>query len=404
MDNLKQQFIYHQCKCINWRDDPNNRNHLFSINSRGAIVKIFSHCYIYGLNHCPMYKYFCHLVALLILPICLFANDYDKAWEALHENNRKQALEYLEKAMNDPALVVDAYLTYIYLKTFEGNDQSVKDFDEKILNKVKDPNPYLFALWFNEAALGGYGKKTEKRQLELIKEILADNRFNGSLRSAAHYFNGLSLLDSKEFEKAKKEWGQMGSVTQWQLVGPFENLSRSGFDKSYGPLEHPEKDAAFKSLTNALVKWFSPPHTNNDGWFFIQPHLPNRTAVTYAQSFIDIPADMDVLINAGVNGSIKVWVNDALVISEERERVTELDCYKSACHLKKGYNRVLVQVGYTNNSIPNFIIRLTDNKLRIQYQTWLLLLRRRPYQKSDFQLTPRQNHCLILPNLFLKKK
>ena len=122
-----------------------------------------------------------------------------------------------------------------------------------------------------------------------------------------------------------------------------------------------KKTASFKSLTNALVKWFLPPHTNNDGWFFIQRHLPNRTAVTYAQSFIDIPADMDVLINAGVNGSIKVWVNDALVISEERERVTELDCYKSACHLKKGYNRLLVQVGYTNNSIPNFIIRLTDN-------------------------------------------
>jgi hypothetical protein len=37
-----------------------------------------------------------------------------------------------------------------------------------------------------------------------------------------------------------------------------------------------------------------------NGWFFIQPHLPNRTAVTYAQSFIDVPAEMDVLINAGV--------------------------------------------------------------------------------------------------------
>lgn len=308
-----------------------------------------------------MYKVFCYLVTLLVFPILLLANDYDKAWQALHENNRKQALEYLEKAMGDPASAADAYLTYIYLKTFEGNEQVVKDFNEKILDKVEDPNPYLFALWFNEVALGSYGKKTEKHHLDLIKEILTDSRFNGSLRSAARYFNGLNLLDSKEFEKAKKEWEQMGSVTQWQLVGPFENLSRSGFDKSYGPVEHPEKDASFKSLTNALVKWFTPPHTNNDGWFFIQPHIPNRTAVTYAQSFINVPADMDVLINAGVNGSIKVWVNDALVVSEERERVTELDCYKGECHLRKGYNRILVQVGYTNNSIPNFIVRLTDN-------------------------------------------
>ena len=112
-----------------------------------------------------------------------------------------------------------------------------------------------------------------------------------------------------------------------------------------------------------MIKWFIPPKSNNDGWCFIQPHIPNQTAITFAQSFVYVPQDMEVLINGGVNGSIKVWINDALVMSQERERVTELDCYKSFCTLKKGYNRVLVQVGYTDNSLPNFIIRFTDDKL-----------------------------------------
>ena len=310
-----------------------------------------------------MNKFFCHVTVLLLLPVFALANDYDKAWEALHQNNRKEAFEYLEKAMKDPASSVDATLTYIFLKTFEGNEKDFKDFDERVLKKVNDPNPYLFAMWFNQAALGSYGKKTESHQLALLDKIFKENRFNGSLKSAAHYFDGLNLLYSKEFAKAQTEWDQVGSITKWQLVGPFENLSGSGFDKSYGPLEHPEKDASFKSVTNAMIKWFSPPYTNNDGWFFIQAHIPNTTAITYAQSFINAPADMDVVLNAGVNGSVKVWVNDVLLVSEEKERVTELDCYKSPCHLKKGYNRVLVQVGYTQNSIANFLVRFTDEKL-----------------------------------------
>ena len=89
-----------------------------------------------------------------------------------------------------------------------------KILSEKILDKVKEPQSLPVCLIsFNEAALGGYGKRTEKRQLrELIKEILADgvNRFNGSLRSAAfHYFNGLSLLRlRKNLKKQKKNGGK----------------------------------------------------------------------------------------------------------------------------------------------------------------------------------------------------
>src|ERR1051325_8833089 len=54
-----------------------------------------------------MYKFFSYLSLLLLLPALLRGNDYDKAWEALHQNNRKQAFEYLEKAMNDPASSVN---------------------------------------------------------------------------------------------------------------------------------------------------------------------------------------------------------------------------------------------------------------------------------------------------------
>lgn len=303
------------------------------------------------------------LVVLLCITFSVQANDYEKAWEALSRNDHKTAKEYLLKAIKDPATATDAYLTYLYVISFEGREDAETGFMEHIPGKVDDVNPYIYALWFNDAVLGAYGKKSKKYQLQLLDKIMEGAEYNGSLRSAAHYVKAMHLLYSTEYDKAKKEYGKMGSITQWQLTGPFDNLSGSGFYKSPGPLQHPEAGAEFRSLTNAGITWFTPEKLCDDGWIFINTHIPYSTAVCYAQSFVYAPEDMDVLVNAGVSGSVKVWVNDALAISEAREYVTELDYYKSRCHLRKGYNRVLVQLGITNNSTGNFIIRFTDTKL-----------------------------------------
>lgn len=307
-----------------------------------------------------MYKTLLLICAFLTFHLVHFANDYDKAWEALRKNDRKQAIAYLEKALKDPVTATDAYITSIFLKEFGGGKIVNDRFSEMVMDKVKDVNPYLFAMWFNDAVLGQYGRKTIKDQLDLLDQISKRNDINGSLKSASKYVLGMHFLNSNQFEKARPEWQKMGALGDWQLVGPFENLSGSGFHKSYGPLEHAEATADFKSSGNAIIHWFRPARLNEDGWIFLQSHIADNTAITYAQTFVYAPEDMKAVINAGVNGSLKVWVNDLLVIAEAKERVTELDCYKSYAQLKKGYNRILVQTGYTNNSIPNFIIRCTD--------------------------------------------
>ena len=295
-----------------------------------------------------------------MLQFFVFANDYDKAWEALQKNDRKQASEYLQKAIKNPETATDAYITSILLKEFEGANETSDQFHEMVLGKVKDANPYLFALWFKDAVVGQYGKKTNKGQLELLDQIWSWKDINGSLKAASKYVLAMHFLTSNQFENAKGEWAKMGSLSNWQLVGPFENLSGSGFYKTYGPLEHPEETANFKSVTKASIQWFTPSNISKEGWVFLNSHVPENTAITYAQTFVYAPEDMKVVINAGVNGSLKVWVNDGLIIAEAKERVTELDCYKSYARLKKGYNRVLVQIGVTNNSTANFIIRCTD--------------------------------------------
>src|SRR5688500_12537673 len=127
-----------------------------------------------------MYKPPLLICTFLFSFLTLLANDYDKAWEALLKNDRKQAIVYLEKALKDPSTRTNGHITSVFLKEFEGGKLANGQFRALVLNKVKDANPYLFAMWFNDAVLGQYGKKTVKSQLELLEEIYKRNDINGS--------------------------------------------------------------------------------------------------------------------------------------------------------------------------------------------------------------------------------
>ncbi len=305
------------------------------------------------------------IIALLTGIFCFsgaFANDYEDAWTALSKKNFKEAEILLQKAKQHSATALDAYLTQTFLQTYQGNETLINGLIDNISSNP-DKSAYLYALWFNGSALGGYGKKTQQHQLNFLNSIIADNTYNGSVKSAAHYVRQLHYLYSNEFEKARKEAAQIGAIQNWQVTGPFENLSGSGFNTEFGPLLSADAATKFIAINNIEVAWFSPSRMNNDGWVFTYAHLPYNTAIIYAQTFVYSAENAKLLLNAGGSGSLKVWVNDALVLSEAKEKITELDYYKNYCSLNKGYNRVVVQLGYTDNSNPNFIIRFTDEKL-----------------------------------------
>ncbi|MDO6429270.1 DUF3857 domain-containing protein [Flavitalea sp. BT771] len=290
-----------------------------------------------------------------------YSNDYEDAWKALHRNDRQMAKTLLQKAMQDPQTAVDAYITYTFIRSFEGTDKEVDDLGARLYDQLKDPNPYLFALWFNPSALGGYGKKTG-HQLQLLQRLLTDSKVNGSIRAAAHYFKALHNLYSNDIDGARKEWTKVGSAGPfWQLAGPFDNLGGSGYYKDYGPLQHPESDATFTSVNNAVVKWFSPPLMSTESYAFPYAHFQRSTAVVYAQTFVYSPDDRKLFLQAGMGGTLKVWINDRLALACDKELLTEMDYFRQEIRLKKGYNRLLVQLGYEDNSSPNFIIRFTDN-------------------------------------------
>lgn len=306
------------------------------------------------------------LLLLFLLPAVSFAQTdaYEQAWNALNKNQHEAAERLLEKAMTVKSTAGDAYITNLYLKSYRGKDKEIRNFADSFYRQQVNPYPYVYALWFSKPVLGEYGKKTKPWQLNMIDQLIADQKSPGSLVAAANYQKALHYIFSAEHEKAVGYANAVGGLQNWQFTGPFENLSGSGFYKDNGPLQHPEPQAVFKSATNAAIQWFTPAAEVKEGWILVQHHFEASTAVVYAQTFVNSPTDQNVICNAGFSGALKLWINDELLISESKEKTTELDAYSVNYRLRKGVNRVLVQLSFTDLSVPNFCIRITDQNYR----------------------------------------
>lgn len=306
-------------------------------------------------------KRFSIISMLLLLVFAAFGNDYDDAWKALNRNDRATAKRLFEKALNDPKTGADAAMMLLMINTKDNNESEISGLWDKILKQTADSYPYIFALWFEDGGMGSYSKKN-KSELKIVQKIMDDPNCPGFLKASVHYQMGHHYLESGEFEKMKASYLKVGQLNNWQYVGPFDNLGGSGFDKNYAPIEKPMSTEKFKSERNSDIWWFTPSAQINDCWVIPSYHLPSYTAIVYAQTFVTADSDKNVLLSSGFNGNIKIWVNDRLLISEQEPRRTELDAYQVPCKLRKGVNRVLVQLGTEEESYGNFSVRFTDEK------------------------------------------
>jgi len=297
------------------------------------------------------------MLAVLFCGIKLNANPIDDIWSAFEKNDRKLAHELLSKAISDPQYKVQASMILVLLNNLEQKKENL-GIMENVFPSLPDPSPYLFSLWFSDAVTDGYQKKNDA-QLKFFKTIFASDKVNGSIKGSLHYVLGMHYTLSNDVKDAAKEWASVGSLANWQFVGPFDNTSGSGFDKVYDPIIHPEPGTNFKSKTNADISWFTPKYVEADPWTSAFYFIPETQGLTYAQTFVNSPVDQTVTIAFGGFGSLKLWVNDKLILQQEEERQTDMDIYKRSIKLVKGENRILAQVGFTDKtSYPNCIVRL----------------------------------------------
>lgn len=323
------------------------------------------------------------LLIILFISQLAIANQetLQQGWSAFNNNQLVDAKRLFQQAANSQETKADALLALTLVNwANEDNEDGFKNFSAFVATN-NNPSPYLYGLWSSPVAFNGYGRKTDAQQT-LLNTIATNGNSNSTLAAMANSLLAKHFEAQGNFKEATNYYAKVNTIKEWQIVGTFDNTSGSGFNKDFGVLANPKEDAVFKNKVNADVKWFKPPHVRSDLWFDFNYYFSIGNSIMYAQTFLNSPIDQEVFFRSGNSGSLKIWVNDKLVTNVSEERNCDLDIYVNNVKLKKGFNRVLVQIGESETNNANFMIRVTDkdgkNISGLNYTTHY-----QPYTKSE---------------------
>ncbi|NNC96168.1 MAG: hypothetical protein HKN92_11445, partial [Chitinophagales bacterium] len=283
-------------------------------------------------------------------------SDILQAWDHIANNDLMAAKKSFEKAVNSDEKHY-AHLGLSYVGAAISNNKLRLENYLKFITTAPNPDPYLIALW---TGTGMIDYSDPDPYLEMLEEFTTNR--DGTLRILAYETLGSYYESINKMSKAKEYFDKMGSIETWQVIGEFENISESGFNVDHGPLAHPEKDFDFTNKRGVDVKWFELTQARPDKWVDFAYHFYIDNSVIYAQNWVNSPTEQEVQIRIGTSGSLKFWVNDKLMFQESEERNNGLDTYIFTAKLNKGNNRVLLQIGASEISMSNFLVRITDMK------------------------------------------
>ncbi|HLP05459.1 MAG TPA: DUF3857 domain-containing protein [Paludibacter sp.] len=283
---------------------------------------------------------------------------YQNGWNSFLQNDRAEARKYFTQAISDPNTGPEALLSMSLLDWNENKLDAAFDNFKKFYEVSDNPYPYLYAV----SALP-YVFQSEilsPAKLAFFEKIVADPKMNGTLKAMLYERLGTHYEKLNEREKMAEMYSRMGAIQNWQVLGSFDNTSGSGFSKDWGAVAKAHETDIFKNKVNADVTWYSPVYNNENNWFHFDYYFNLNNAIMYAQTFVESDTEQEAYLRAGTSGSLKIWLNDALVSSVPEERNCDLDIYSYKIKLNKGINRILVQIGLSEINRANFLVRITD--------------------------------------------
>ncbi|MCL2597831.1 MAG: DUF3857 domain-containing protein [Paludibacter sp.] len=304
-------------------------------------------------------KFILLLSAIIIGSGCVFADSYSDGWAAFLQNDFKSARLLFAQAQKDAAKTSDASLSLALIDWLEGKyDDGFKNV-QQFYNSDNQPYAALYAV-SSLPIINKYENYLSPEKVSFYEKILSDKNLNGTIQATTNAIlaNYCSFINNDK--KAVEYLNKLGTIDRWQVLGVFDNTSGSGFVKDWGAVEKAKMSDVFKNDVNADVSWYVPAATRFDRWFDLSDYFDLNNTIIYAQTFVQSPVNQEVYLRVGTSGSLKVWINDALVASVSEERNCDLDVYGYKVKLQQGTNRILVQIGQSEIDRSNFMLRFTD--------------------------------------------
>lgn len=151
---------------------------------------------------------------------------------------------------------------------------------------------------------------------------------------------------------------QLGVIRSWSLAGPFPSRFEDGFAQTF--IGEPNVDlTATYAAGDATLSWTQ--HETGDAFGVVNlmavfGMVEDVSAYGYAE--VAVAEAADVVVRAGSDDGIKVWVNGEAAHENNADRGNTFDQDQAPAHLKAGVNAILVRCTQHLGGW-NFHVRLT---------------------------------------------
>jgi len=165
-------------------------------------------------------------------------------------------------------------------------------------------------------------------------------------------------LDAQAVEMFSKD---MGLISDWWVIGPFDNTGGRGHDRVYPPELRidmagscPGKEGPVRWQRHTLPSW--------RGYVDLMRVMkPTDWVCAYATVAVVSPVRRAVQFRVGSNDSVAVFLNGKKVLDRKVERLAKIDDDIVPVELQPGRNVVLLKIGQTGGEW-GFFFRITDDR------------------------------------------
>ena len=267
----------------------------------------------------------------------------DAGWLALFaENDYETAREYFERALAlepSSARALEGYGRSLEISgDYSGALRAYLDF---IAAAPDHPAAYVYLHRCHVLEEDTTGR-------EYFVESLTSLRNRDDVPPAIRAKATLFLFDrvhrAAEFDEAEELLSSLNFVRDWQIVGPFDNEGKEGFDEVYPPEAGVSLAATYDGKARA-VSWRRLPVPLPTGFLDFGTVLaPADKCVAYAAVAVKSPAQTDAFVAMAAAGAAKVWLNGVEIFARDAYHEGYFDQYVAPAPLLPGYNLLLVKV------------------------------------------------------------
>ncbi|MCS1408977.1 MAG: hypothetical protein M2R45_02156 [Verrucomicrobia subdivision 3 bacterium] len=136
-----------------------------------------------------------------------------------------------------------------------------------------------------------------------------------------------------------------GFLMRWQVIGPFDNSGRLGFEQVFTPEMEVNLEASYPGK-ETTAKWQELVTTDEYGMLDINKAFgPLKEATAYAYTEFKSAEARPVELRLGCKNAWKIWLNGEFLFGrDEYHRGMRIDQYRIQGWLKPGKNTILVKV------------------------------------------------------------